>query len=106
MKKAIATDERRGEYERKGLGVGVRGTHYEEYQKGTHLALLSPDVAEVFSTEEAVNAALRSLISLAQKSTARKSRFVVTLSINPLRSPHDLRISFIQGKQLLMFPTR
>lgn len=74
MKKAKTTDELRVEYERKDLGVGVRGKHYEEYQKDTNLVLLSPDVAEVFSTEEAVNEALRSLISLAQKSTARKSR--------------------------------
>jgi len=36
--------------------------------------LLSPDVAKVFPTEEAVNEALRSLINLAQKSTGRTKR--------------------------------
>jgi hypothetical protein len=41
---------------------------------GTNLVLLSPDVAKVFLTEEAVNEALRSLISLAEKSTGRTSR--------------------------------
>ena len=69
MKKVKATDELRPEYKREYLGVGVRGKYYEEYCKGTNLVLLSPDVAEVFSTEEAVNEALRSLISLAEKST-------------------------------------
>jgi len=74
VRKARRTGELRVEYERKDLGVGVRGKHYEEYQKDTNLVLLSPDVAEVFSSEEAVNEALRSLIRLAQKSTDRKSR--------------------------------
>jgi len=74
MKKVKATDELRHEYKREDLGVGVPGKYYEEYCKGTNLVLLSPDVAEVFSTEEAVNEALRSLISLAEKSTGRTSR--------------------------------
>jgi hypothetical protein len=43
----------------------------EGYCKGTNLVLLSPDVAKVLSTEEAVNEALRSLTSLAEKSTGR-----------------------------------
>jgi hypothetical protein len=74
MRKVKATDELRPEYKPEDLGVGVRGKYYEEYCKGTNLVLLSPDVAEVFSTEEAVNEALRSLISLAEKSTGRTKR--------------------------------
>lgn len=74
MRKVKATDELRPEYKREDLGVGVRGKYYEEYCKGTNLVLLSPDVAEVFSTEEAVNEALRSLISLTEKSTSRTRR--------------------------------
>lgn len=68
MKKAKVEDLR-PVYNREDLGPGVRGKHFESYQKGTNLVLLSPDVAKVFSTEEAVNDALRSLINLAQKST-------------------------------------
>ena len=60
------TDELRSEYKREDLGQGVRGKYYEEYKKGTNLVLLSPDVAKVFPTEEAVNEALRSLIKVAQ----------------------------------------
>jgi hypothetical protein len=74
MRKAKATDELRPEYKREDLGVGVRGKYFEDYSKGTNLILLSPDVAKVFPTDEAVNDALRSLIDLAQKSTGRTSR--------------------------------
>jgi hypothetical protein len=74
MKKGKAFDELRSEYRREDLGVGVRGKYFESYRRGTNLVLLSPDVAKVFSTEEAVNEALRSLISLAEKSTGRTRR--------------------------------
>jgi len=74
MRKVKETDELRPEYKREDLGVGVRGKYFESYREGTNLVLLSPDVAKVFSTEEAVNDALRSLISLAEKSTGRTRR--------------------------------
>ena len=74
MRKAKASDELRREYKREDLGVGVRGKYFEDYSKGTNLVLLSPDVAKVFSSEEAVNEALRSLINLAEKSTGRTVR--------------------------------
>jgi hypothetical protein len=74
MKKDRASDELRPEYRREDLGRGVRGKYFESYRKGTNLVLLSPDVAKVFPTEEAVNEALRSLINLAQKSTGRTKR--------------------------------
>lgn len=69
MRKVKESDDLRPEYEREDLGQGVRGKYFESYHKGTNLVLLSPDVAKVFPTEEAVNEALRSLIDLAQKST-------------------------------------
>jgi len=68
MKKARKSDELRSEYKREDLGPGVRGKYFESYQEGTNLVLLSPDVARVFPTDEAVNEALRSLIKLAEKS--------------------------------------
>lgn len=74
MRKVKKTDEIRQEYKREDLGVGVRGKYFEDYNKGTNLVLLSPDVAKVFSSEKAVNEALRSLINLAEKSTGRTSR--------------------------------
>jgi hypothetical protein len=74
MRKVKPSDELRPEYKREDLGVGVRGKYFESYRKGTNLVLLSPDVAKVFSTDEAVNEALRTLISLAEKSTGRTKR--------------------------------
>ncbi len=74
MKKVRESDELRPEYRREDLGQGVRGKYFESYQKGTNLVLLSPDVAKVFPTEEAVNEALRSLINVAQKSAGLTRR--------------------------------
>lgn len=70
MKKAKRPDELRPQYRREALGQGVRGKYFESYQEGTNLVLLSPDVAKVFTTDEAVNEALRSLINLAEKSAS------------------------------------
>jgi len=70
----IKYDDLRPEYKREDLGQGIRGKYFESYQKGTNLILLSPDVAKVFPTDEAVNEALRSLIVLAQKSTGLTKR--------------------------------
>ena len=76
MKKA-KSDELRPEYRREDLGPGVRGKYLEAYRAGTNLVLLSPEIAKVFPTEEAVNNALRSLIEVAERSvgpTKRSSR--------------------------------
>jgi hypothetical protein len=74
MRKGKTSDELRPEYKRGDLGEGVRGKYFEDYRKGTNLVLLSPDVAKVFSTDEAVNEALRSLIDVAERSTGRIRR--------------------------------
>jgi len=66
-------DELRPEYKREDLGQGVRGKYYQEYQKGTNLVLLSPDVAAAFPTEEDVNEALRALMKIAQRSKSASS---------------------------------
>jgi hypothetical protein len=54
-------DEMRDEYDFSG---GVRGKFYREYMKGTNVGLLDADVAEVFRDSEAVNQALRTLITI------------------------------------------
>ena len=71
------SEELRSEYRREDLGRGVRGKYLESYRAGTNIALLSPDVAKAFPTDEAVNEALRSLIEVARRSarpTKRSSR--------------------------------
>lgn len=64
----------RKQYEREGLGKGVRGKYYAAYSKGTNLVLLSPDVAAVFPTAEAVNGALRGLVQIATESARLSTR--------------------------------
>ena len=46
---------------------GVRGKYAKRYAAGTNVVLLAPDVAKVFKNAEAVNAALRGLIQVANK---------------------------------------
>ncbi len=75
MKKS---DDMRAEYRREALGRGVRGKHFDAYQKGSNLVLLSPALSKIFPTNEAVNAALSSLVGVACAATrparATKSR--------------------------------
>ena len=56
-------DKMRDEYDFSG---GVRGKFYNEYMKGTNIVLLDADIAEVFRDSEAVNQALRTLITIAR----------------------------------------
>jgi hypothetical protein len=53
-------DEMRPEYDLRG---GVRGRFYKQYQEGTNVVLLEPDVAKVFRDSQAVNKALRVYLS-------------------------------------------
>ena len=65
-------DEMRRECDLTALKGGVRGKYYERAMAGTNLVLIEPDVAEVFPNSEAVNVALRGLIS--NKSHPARSR--------------------------------
>ena len=64
-------DEMRPEYDVTG---GVRGKFFNEYQKGTNVVLLDPDVAEVFPDSTSVNEALRALARIVKKQTKRSQR--------------------------------
>ena len=69
MKKANnrrTNDDLRPEYDFSKLKGGIRGKYAKRYKKGTNLVLLSPDVAKYFPDEQSVNAALRSLVSIAK----------------------------------------
>ena len=70
MKLMKNVDEMRAKYRREDLGKGVRGKHFAEYQKGSNLVLLTPELLKVFPTEEAVNSALNTLVGIARSTTA------------------------------------
>jgi hypothetical protein len=64
-------DELRREYDLSKLKGGVRGKYAGRYKRRTNLVLLSPDVAEHFRDDQAVNTALRRLIRV-RKSPLRR----------------------------------
>ena len=59
--------EMRPDYDRASLGKGTRGRHFAEYQGGTNVAFLAPDVRAAFPTDEELNDALRLLIRVARR---------------------------------------
>lgn len=64
MKKSTVEepDELRPEYDLSTLKSRVRGKYAEEYGEGTNLVLIEPDIFDAFSSAEAVNKALRSVL--------------------------------------------
>ncbi len=67
-------DEMRAEYRREDIGKGVRGKHYAEFKKGSNLVLLSPELSKIFPSNEAVNAALNSLVEVARSASGLTRR--------------------------------
>jgi len=57
------------EYDLKSLGKGVRGKYFDQYQKGTNVVVIDPDLLKAFPNAKAVNDALRKLLEN-QKKTA------------------------------------
>lgn len=68
MSEATKNDEMRAEYDFSG---GVRGKHHQAYQEKTNMVALDPDVAEVFTSSEAVNRALRLLMQVAKEEVSQ-----------------------------------
>jgi hypothetical protein len=68
MKKASKTvkTEMQDEYDFSG---GVRGKYVHQFQDGSNIVVLSPDVAKAFPDSKSVNEALRMLIQIAQHQT-------------------------------------
>ena len=60
----------RPEYNFFRMKGAVRGKYASRYHAGTNLIRLEPDVARVFSDDDSVNHALRSLMKLARIQSA------------------------------------
>ena len=74
MKKPLANDELREEYDLKTLlRDGERGKYAQRYKEGSNVVILEPDVAAAFPTSEAVNEALRLAMRLVQISYPQTS---------------------------------
>ena len=65
MKKARhrPSDDLRPEYDFSSLSGSIRGKHAKRVRENSNIVLLEPDIARAFPNEEAVNAALRGLLS-------------------------------------------
>ena len=70
----MSTEGIRTKYLREDLGKGVRGKHYAAFQKGSNLVLLTPELAKIFPTNEAVNSALESLVGVARSAISKTPR--------------------------------
>ena len=57
-----SNDELEQEYDLKSLGKGVRGKYFENYQKGTNVVVIDPELSKVFPNAKAVNDALRKVL--------------------------------------------
>ena len=60
----MADPDMKAEYD---FSKGIRGKYAQRYAEGTNVVVLAPDVAAAFPTSEAVNTALRALITLARQ---------------------------------------
>ncbi len=75
MKKASTKEEEmRVEYARTDLGPLVRGKYAARYSKATNVVVIDPALTKAFPNNEAVNAALRSLLAVATAATSSTGR--------------------------------
>jgi hypothetical protein len=63
------TDEMRAEYRREDLGPLVRGKYAARCAKATNIVVIDPALTKAFPNSEAVNEALRGLLTLATSAT-------------------------------------
>ncbi len=64
--KPADADDLRPEYKRGDFGPMARGKYSARLKAASNIVVLTPEVAKVFPNADAVNAALTSLIELAQ----------------------------------------
>ena len=65
MKKTnqLRIDDMRPEYDFADMKGGVRGKYARRARAGTNIVLIEPEVADAFPTEQAVNEALKGVLS-------------------------------------------
>ena len=50
---------------------GVRGKYADRFSRDSHVVVLDPDVAQVFTNSESVNRALRALVGIIQEQSEK-----------------------------------
>jgi hypothetical protein len=70
----LPSGEMRAEYRREDLGPLVRGKYAARYAKATNVVVIDPALTKAFPNSEAVNEALRGLLTLATSATRSTAR--------------------------------
>ena len=65
-----SNDDLEREYDLKSLGKGVRGKYFEDYQKGTNVVVIDPELSKAFPNAKAVNDALRKVLDNQKKAAS------------------------------------
>ena len=65
-----SNDDLEQEYDLKSLGKGVRGKYFEDYQKGTNVVVIDPELSKAFPNAKAVNDALRKVLDNQKKAAS------------------------------------
>ncbi len=65
-----SNDDLEQEYDLKSLGKGVRGKYFEDYQKGTNVVVIDPELSKAFPNAKAVNDALRKVLDNQKKAVS------------------------------------
>ena len=65
-----SNDDLEQEYDLKSLGKGVRGKYFEDYQKGTNIVVIDPELSKAFPNAKAVNDALRKVLDKQKKAAS------------------------------------
>ncbi len=65
-----SNDDLKQEYDLKSLGKGVRGKYFENYQKGTNVVVINPELSKAFPNTKAVNDALRKVLDNQKKAAS------------------------------------
>lgn len=73
MKKQVESERDPDMLDDYDFSQGVRGKYVQRFAQGSNVVVLSPDVAEIFPDSESVNAALRLLVEIADRSTSKVS---------------------------------
>lgn len=59
---------------REQLGSGARGKYLKHFAQGSNVVVLNPEIQKAFSTSEAVNKALASMLAFAQETRGLAAR--------------------------------
>ncbi len=72
--KKIKTKSEAGMRKEYDFSRGVRGKYYKRFMEGSNVAVIDAELAKIFPDSKSVNQALRSLVTIARKSTRGKAK--------------------------------